>query len=169
MSPRSGTAKGSCSPDDLQSRAGGRSPVRVFLARGGIVGHRAYAGLQPDPLDPDPPGAPDDLIACQQSLGHGPTRLHSGCDPRRPGRQCRPEVLRRYDVELDAAFVQAREDGDLAPLLETVRRWWFEADAWRDPDAQREYLARVERYQREGPPPPSERVSWQEIRAKYGL
>jgi hypothetical protein len=80
-----------------------------------------------------------------------------------------PEVLRRYDVELDAAFVQAREDGDLAPLLETVRRWWFEADAWRDPDAQREYLARVERYQREGPPPLSERVSWQEIRAKYGL
>jgi hypothetical protein len=45
----------------------------------------------------------------------------------------------------------------------------FEADAWRDPDAQREFLARVERYQREGPPPPSERTSWQEIRARYGL
>jgi len=80
-----------------------------------------------------------------------------------------PEVLRRYDGELDAAFEQAREHDDLAPLLETVRRWWFEADAWRDPDAQREFLARVERYQREGPPPPSERISWQEIRAKYGL
>jgi hypothetical protein len=80
-----------------------------------------------------------------------------------------PEVLRRYDDELDAAFEQAREHGDLAPLLETVRRWWFEADAWRDPDAQREFLGRVERYQREGPPPPSERTGWQEIRAKYGL
>jgi hypothetical protein len=43
------------------------------------------------------------------------------------------EVLRRYDDELDAAFEQAREHGDLTPLLETVRRWWFEADAWRDP------------------------------------
>jgi hypothetical protein len=31
-------------------------------------------------------------------------------------------VLRRYDDELDAAFEQAREHGDLAPLLETVRR-----------------------------------------------
>jgi hypothetical protein len=78
-------------------------------------------------------------------------------------------VLRRYDDELDAAFEEAREHGDLTPLLETVRRWWFEADAWRDPDAQREFLARVERYQRVGPPPPSERTSWQEIRAKYGL
>jgi hypothetical protein len=77
-----------------------------------------------------------------------------------------PEVLRRYDDELDAAFEQAREHGDLAPLLETVRRWWFESDAWRDPDAQREFLACVEHYQREGPPPPSERISWQEIRAK---
>jgi hypothetical protein len=79
------------------------------------------------------------------------------------------DVLRRYDDELDAAFERAREHGDLTPLLETVRRWWFEADAWRDPDAQREFLARVERYQTEGPPPPAERASWQEIRAQYGI
>jgi hypothetical protein len=79
------------------------------------------------------------------------------------------DVLRRYDNELDAAFEEAREHGDLTPLVETVRRWWFEADAWRDPDAQREFLARVERYRREGPPPPSERTSWQEIRAQPGL
>jgi Family of unknown function (DUF6247) len=78
-------------------------------------------------------------------------------------------VLRRYDDELDSAFEQARERGDLTPLMETVRCWWFAADAWRDPGAQREFLARVERYQREGPPPPSERTSWQEIRARYGL
>ena len=63
-----------------------------------------------------------------------------------------PAVLLRYDHDLDAAFEEAREHGDLTPLVQTVRRWWFEADAWRDPDAQREFLARVERYQREGPP-----------------
>jgi hypothetical protein len=79
------------------------------------------------------------------------------------------DVLRRYDDDLDTAFEQAREHNDVTPLVEIVRRWWFEADAWRDPDAQREFLARVERYRREGPPPPSERTSWQEIRAQYGL
>ena len=80
-----------------------------------------------------------------------------------------PEVLLCYDNELDRAFEEARERGDLTPLVQTVRRWWFEADAWRDPDAQREFLARVERYQREGPPPPEERISWPELRTKYGL
>ena len=44
------------------------------------------------------------------------------------------DVLRQYDEDLDTAFEQAREQGDLTPLVQTVRRWWFEADAWRDPD-----------------------------------
>jgi len=79
------------------------------------------------------------------------------------------DVLLRYDNELDSAFEEARERGDLTPLVQTVRRWWFEADAWRDPDAQREFLARIERYQREGPPPPEQRMSRQEIRARYGV
>jgi Family of unknown function (DUF6247) len=78
------------------------------------------------------------------------------------------DVLQRYDQELDAAFERARADGNLTPLTETVRRWWFEADAWRDPDAQRAFLARVERYIAEGPPPPEQRTSWEEIRARYG-
>jgi Family of unknown function (DUF6247) len=78
-------------------------------------------------------------------------------------------VLQRYDEELDAAFEEARERGDLTPLLETVHRWRFEADAWRDPEAQREFLARIEKYHREGPPPAEKRISWQEIRAQYGL
>jgi hypothetical protein len=78
-------------------------------------------------------------------------------------------VLRRYDAELDAAYEQARDDGDFTALVQTVRRWWFEADAWRDPEAQREFLARIGRYRREGPPPAAERISWQEIRAEYGL
>ena len=79
------------------------------------------------------------------------------------------DVLRRYDNELDAAFEEAREHGDLTPLVQTVRRWWFEADAWRDPDAQREFLARIEKYQKEGPPSPENRISREEIRAQYGV
>ncbi len=79
-----------------------------------------------------------------------------------------PEVLARYDSELDAAFERARQDEDLTTLLRTVRRWWFEADAWRDPDAQRSFLARVDHYVADGPPPPGERTSWQEIRAGFG-
>jgi Family of unknown function (DUF6247) len=80
-----------------------------------------------------------------------------------------PEVLARYDAALDAAFVKAREEGDLTVLTATVRRWWFEADAWRDPEAQRAFLARVERYQAEGPPPPEHRVTRGEFRARYGV
>ena len=80
-----------------------------------------------------------------------------------------PEVLERYDRELDAAFEQAREQGDLTPLTQTVRRWWFEADAWRDPEAQRQFLARVDTYRSEGPPPPEERMTREEIRARFGV
>jgi hypothetical protein len=57
-----------------------------------------------------------------------------------------PDVLQRYDDDLDAAFERAREQGDLTPLVQTVRRWWLEADAWRDADAQRQFLARVDGY-----------------------
>lgn len=78
-------------------------------------------------------------------------------------------MLQRYDTELDAAYEQARQAGDLTPLAETVRRWWFEADAWRDPVAQREFLARIQRYMTEGPPPPEQRISREEIRARYGV
>ena len=60
-------------------------------------------------------------------------------------------VIRRYGAELDAAYEQARQDGDLTPLVQTVRRWWFEADAWRDQEAQRQLLARIERCQRGRP------------------
>lgn len=79
------------------------------------------------------------------------------------------EVLQQYESELDVAYEQARERGDLTPLVETVRRWWFEADAWRDPDAQRKFLARVEHHRQQGPPPPAERVTRQEIHTRYGV
>jgi hypothetical protein len=77
------------------------------------------------------------------------------------------EVLQRYDGDLDAAFERARAQGDLTPLVQTVRRWWFEADAWRDPEAQRGFLARVEAYGNEGLPSPEERTSREEIQARF--
>jgi hypothetical protein len=36
-------------------------------------------------------------------------------------------------------------------------------------DAELDFLARIERYQREGPPPAAERTSREEIRAQYGV
>jgi hypothetical protein len=47
-------------------------------------------------------------------------------------------------------YEQAREQGDVTPLVRTVKRWWFEADAWRDSQAQREFLARIDTYRDEG-------------------
>ena len=32
-------------------------------------------------------------------------------------------ILQGYDEDLDAAFEQAREQGDVAPLVQTVKRW----------------------------------------------
>jgi Family of unknown function (DUF6247) len=78
-------------------------------------------------------------------------------------------VLQSYDRDIDAAYEQARETGDLTHLTETVRRWWFEADAWRDPGAQREFLARLNSYRAEGPPPPGERMTRQEVHARFGV
>jgi Family of unknown function (DUF6247) len=83
--------------------------------------------------------------------------------------QADESTLRRYDRDLDSAFDQARRDGDLTPLLETVRRWWFEADAWRDPDGQQRFQERMSRYLKDGPPPPAERLSREEIRERYGV
>jgi Family of unknown function (DUF6247) len=80
-----------------------------------------------------------------------------------------PAVLQRYDEDLDAAFEQAREHGDLTVLVATVQRWWFEADAWRDPSAQRQYLARLDGYRSQGPPPAGQRMTRQEVRAQFGV
>jgi hypothetical protein len=49
------------------------------------------------------------------------------------------------------------------------RGWWFEADAWRDPQAQREFLARIDTYRDEGPPPAEQRMSREEIRTQFGV
>ncbi len=46
---------------------------------------------------------------------------------------------------------------------------WFEADAWRDPQAQREFLARIDTYRDGGPPPAEQRMSREEIRTRFGV
>ena len=51
----------------------------------------------------------------------------------------------------------------------TVKRWWFEANAWRDPQAQREFLARIDTYRDGGPPPAGLRMSREEIRTQFGV
>ena len=110
------------------------------------------------------------------------TAAHPGEPPPLPRPACTPAAIRavlaanadartlaRYDADLDAAYEQARANGDLTPLTETVRRWWFDADAWRDPAAHREYLDRVEQYLAAGPPPADQRVSRGQIRQRYGV
>ena len=57
----------------------------------------------------------------------------------------------------------------MTPLVQTVKRWWFEADAWRDPQAQREFLARIDTYRDEGSPPAEQRMSREEIRTEFGV
>ena len=79
------------------------------------------------------------------------------------------DTLQRYDEDLDAAYEQAREQGDVTPLVQTVKRWWFEADAWRDPQAQQEFPARIAAYRDDGPPPAEQRMSREEIRAQFGV
>jgi Family of unknown function (DUF6247) len=98
-----------------------------------------------------------------------------------PGPACTPAAVRallaansdastlaQYDADLDAAYEQARANGDLTPLTQTVRRWWFDPDAWRDPAAHRVYLDRLERYLADGPPLQEQRVSRTQIRERYG-
>src|SRR5215469_17395394 len=124
------------------------------------VGGRAYAGLMPICRE---------LMMTASHAGRPQVLPRPACTPAAIravlAANADPEVLLRYDNDLDRAFEEAREHSDLTPLVETVRRWWFEADAWRDPEAQREFLARVERYQREGPPPATVRTSWDDLRA----
>ena len=79
------------------------------------------------------------------------------------------DILRRYDEDVDAAFEQAREQGEVIPLVQTAKRWWSEADAWRDPQVQREFQARIGTYQDEGPPPAEQRMSREEIRTRFGV
>jgi hypothetical protein len=79
--------------------------------------------------DVDPPGADDDRLTCRTFASAIPARVHPAAIRAVLAANAVPEVLLRYDNELDRAFEEARERGDLTPLVRTVRRWWFEADA----------------------------------------
>jgi hypothetical protein len=80
-----------------------------------------------------------------------------------------PEVVAQYEAELDAAFAQSRETGDLRVLTTAVRRWWTEALEWqRDPAGQRGFLAQMERYLADGPPGPEHRMTREEFHAQLG-
>ena len=122
------------------------------------------------------------VLHCDLAIGRLMTAPHARQPQVLPRPACTPtairavlaanaggDVLRRYDEELDAAFEQAREQGDVTPLVQTVKRWWFEADAWRDPQAQREFQARIDTYRDQGPPPVEQRMSREEIRAQFGV
>jgi hypothetical protein len=138
-------------------RAGRGLIVRMVLpSLGDAVGAAAHTGVMTFPL----PGQPRvlDRPACTPAAIRAVLAANAGS-----------EVLARYDSELDAAFEQARRDQDLTALVRTVRRWWFEADAWRDPISQREFLARMDRYAAAGPPPAERRVTREEIRARHGV
>ena len=43
------------------------------------------------------------------------------------------DILQRYAEDLDAAFEQAREQGDVTPLVQTVKRCGSRRTTWRDP------------------------------------
>jgi hypothetical protein len=95
-------------------------------------------------------------------------------------KKCGPSRLRQLDGGIRAAerlrspgcgtqhalgFVEGQ--GISVRSLFAGGRWWFEADAWRDPEAQRGFLARVDAYGNEGLPSPEERTSREEIQARF--
>jgi hypothetical protein len=127
-------------------------------------GRRAYAGLDDDLRE---------LLMTVPHASQGQILARPACTPAAIraalAANADPAILQRYDEALDAAFEQAREQGDLTPLVRTVRHWWFEADAWRDPGAQRQFLARLDGYRRDGPPPSGQRMTRQEVRARFGV
>lgn len=80
-----------------------------------------------------------------------------------------PGLTDRFDDALDAAYAEARDTGSMQPLFATMRRWWFEAENWRDPVAHRARLVQWEKLALYGPPPPEQRIPWEQIRERHGL
>jgi hypothetical protein len=80
--------------------------------------------------------AADDRAGYRATSGPASRGLHADGGPAVLAANTDGDILQRYE-KLDAAFEQAREQGDVTPLVQTVKRRWFEADAWRDPRAQR--------------------------------
>ena len=139
------------------------SGVRVPLAppqvrgRAGIRARRKAKAVTMTADDPQEPAA-QGRIACTPAATRAVLAANGDSD-----------TLRCYDADLDTAFERARTNDDLKPLLDTISRWWFEADTWRDPAARSEYQARVDRYLAEGPPPQALRVGRADNRERYGV
>ena len=91
-------------------------------------------------------GGDNDGGGSWRTSGAGKPRVHPAAIRAVLAANADPETVRRFDADLDAAFEQSRCLGDLTPLVDTVRHWWFEADSWRDALARSEYQARVSRY-----------------------
>ena len=103
------------------------SGVRVPLAppqvrgRAGIRARRKAKAVTMTADDPQEPAA-QGRIACTPAAIRAVLAANGDSD-----------TVRCYDADLDTAFERVRTNDDLKPLFDTVRRWWFEADTWRDP------------------------------------
>jgi len=97
------------------------------------------------------------------------TRSTSGSGLRARREPRTPENASLDTVPIWMPLNRAGTSGDLAPLLQAVRKWWFEADTWRGPVARREYLARLFQDLTAGSPPPGQRVSRTRIRERFGV
>jgi hypothetical protein len=52
---------------------------------------------------------------------------------------------------------------------QTVKRWWFEANARCDPQAQWEFLSRIDSYRGKGPPSAEQRMGREGIRTQFDV
>jgi hypothetical protein len=57
------------------------------------------------------------------------------------------ELLVRRDVTVSVSW----SSWPSSSQEQTAKRWWFEANAWCDPQAQREFLSRIDSYRGKGP------------------
>lgn len=75
------------------------------------------------------------------------------------------ELLEQFDAALDAAWVEARETDCLDPLNSMLKRWWFQASDWCNPQEHRAYLAKMENWAANGIPADVPRYSSAQVRA----
>jgi hypothetical protein len=135
-----------------------------------------HAGGRRRPAASGPPWGSDSCAG----LAH-PSCRHGGLQGRRPavaGTED-PGLIREMNetpgstAALAATRLAGRER-DVAAVCRRTRLCWAKrrptgADAWRDPQAQREFLARIDTYRDEGPPPAEQRTSREEIRTQFGV
>lgn len=77
-----------------------------------------------------------------------------------------PELLKRFEVALEAAYIEGRDAGSIEPLNEMLKYWRLEAASWCNPTEHRVFLAKVEGYRINGIPP-EKRISSDEVWAAW--